>query len=762
MNWLIGVLSLVAHASGGPNAHVSLPDLAGRPATASVRPPNAGKPHPVVAHLIADVDQAKAGEPFRLGVLLQQDPQWHTYWRSPGDVGQPTDIRWSLPDGTTSTPYVYPVPERFETQGIVSYGYDGHVLLFSEVTLPTGFSEGSADLKAKVNWLVCADNCIPGEAELQLLIPVGDAEKASPLQSLFDAYAALHPTPATRVDGLAPEISADASALQPEKAFRIAVRIAPMAGHTLKAAGLPNAWPTFAPIVSPDVFLTETNVELQPDGSVIARLTGEALAVDPLPMKSTLGGLLQFELDGKPYATELTTDVPWAGADQAVIPSNSPLWQPSTNAVIPPTQGTSSGPPEQGLFRMGLFAFLGGLLLNVMPCVLPVLTLKLYGLLHQESADRSAHRTAGLAYTAGVLTSFLVLAGVVLGLRSAIGGVGWGFQFQYPPYVATLGAVVFAFALSMFGVFEIPAFGANRASGATDKEGWQGHFFGGVFATLLGTPCSAPFLGPAVGFAFAQSTPVVVAFFALIAMGLAAPFLLITWVPSLYRWLPKPGAWMETFKHVMGFSLIATAIWLTDVLVAQVGETVITGYLAFLASVAAGCWAFGHWGGVAASGGRQLAAAAVGAVVIGGGTQFLNLAPPAEAATAATAQVDGLSFEQKIPWQPFSEAAVGASRGKVVFIDFTAEWCLTCKVNESTVLETETVRNAMAEIGAVPLKADWTRRDPVISEWLERHGRAGVPFYLVLPSSADAAPIALPEVITPSTVVEALRRGSGR
>ena len=765
----IGLIATVW--ASGPTAPAPI-DWKGYPATASVQPPSAGRPHPVVAHLVADHDAIAPGGTFRLGLLLVQEPGWHTYWRSPGDVGQQTQIRWELPSGYETSAYSYPVPERFETEGIVSYGYNDRILLFSEVKVPTGATPGTLDLSAHGSWLVCKENCIPGEASLKLPINVAASTVPSRFAPMFDAFQSRQPVEAASLEALSSEILADGSALKPNQTLRVAITVRPTGGHTLGDFTTAPIWPSFAPIVDSNVFINEAKVTRLADGSLQAVLSVEALEIDPLPQFSELGGLVQVQVDGTTIQTELTIKVPWVEGNGLVTPSTAPVWQSldSAPSAASPTDSESAtqtvAPAEAASnpaswLQMALFAFIGGLLLNIMPCVLPVLTLKLYGLIENSDLSKKERRGAGTAFTAGVLTSFWVLAGTVILLRSAIGGVGWGFQFQYPPYVAVLGAIVFAFALSMFGVFEVPAFGANRVSGSTQKEGLSGHFFGGVFATLLGTPCSAPFLGPAVGFAFSQSIPIIFVFFSLVGLGLAFPFLAIAWLPNLYRWLPKPGAWMETFKHLMGFSLIVTTVWLVDVLAAQLGTSAVTQYLGFLTTVALGCWTYGRWGGLAASSRQQLIAAIAGAAWIGGGAFLvLDLRGEASATTAVAAQTDHLDYTASIPWQPFSEAAVQQSIGKIVFIDFTAQWCLTCRVNEATVLETASVRKAMRDLGVVPLRADWTRRDPVITAWLERHGRAGVPFYLVIPKNPAARAIPLPEVLTPDLVRAALEQGN--
>lgn len=772
------------------------------PASADVQVKNPdGKDHPVRARLLLEKPTIAAGETARVGVHLIQHPEWHTYWKSPGDIGLPTDIAWTLPEGAQVTPHLYPVPQRFEQDGLISYGYEDQVLLISELSVPASAKPGTYDIAAEVSWLVCKTSCIPGSASLKLpvtIVAAGTTTQAGPAKPLFDHFAAQHPVDLAQVEGLSVESTLSASAVRPNEPFKIAFRIQPAEGVELPTVSGP--WPTFTPIVGgADWMINALKVARTDAGEIVAVIEGETFEPEPLPTTDSIGGLIQLPIGGEWVRTEVVVPLPWAAAGATVEDHSDAsvfkLAQTGDGGGPAGTdggssQGTAAGSPDESnaagevaanalaggslagpaiaitpvslILYMGL-GLLGGLLLNVMPCVLPVLTLKLYGLVEQTDITPAQQRTAGLAYTGGILVSFWALALAIVLLRLVFGiEADWGFQFQYPPYVAALATIVFAFGLSLFGVFEIPAIGADRAGAATTREGAAGYFFTGVFATLLATPCSAPFLGSAVAYAFTAPSAVLLAIFTMIGLGLALPFLLVAFVPALYRLLPKPGAWMEAFKQLLGFTLIATTVWLVDVLLAQIGADRTIGFVGFLVFVALGCWVFGRFGGLGTSGSRQLAAAVGGLAVIGvGGLFFVDL-EMAEAAECDSGEViTDLAFDEGIPWQPFTEDRVAKLADRPVFIDFTAEWCLTCKVNERTILETQAVRTAMAEHGVVPLKADWTRRDPTITEWLRRYGRAGVPFYLVLPPNG-AEPITLPEVITPDMVIDAFQRSAAR
>lgn len=787
MLWCWMVLSALvgAWASDGastpppPAPHVSFDDLPDSAAFRGTQPD--GKPHPVLARLLLDHAAVAPGETVRVGIHLTQDEDWHTYWKSPGEVGKPTEITYAATAGFSISPHTYPVPQRFEAEELVSFGYDKEVLLTSELTVPEDTPPGEAELTAEADWLVCKTSCIPGQATLTLPVSiVADESGSSPsaYADLFDHYAAQHPE-------VAPSTLKVESALSVDKVpadgpFRAVFVIGPGEGHTLEPPTGGTLWPSFTPIVATDFSwgVEPDGVKLQvlDDGRWVVSIDGMGWGPEPVPDHAEIGGLVQAKVDGQWVRTEIVRPLPFAPAGTEAVATNDPLLalvseeppadagepaavdEPMEAATVP---RTAISPVS--LITNLLFGLLGGLILNFMPCVLPVLTLKLYSLVEQVDVTAGERRVAGWAYTAGILVSFWAMAAAVIVLQVVFGEtVNWGFLFTYPPYVATLTAVVFAFGLSLFGVFEIPALGAGAASDAASKEGPAGYFAYGVFAVLLATPCSAPFLGSAVAYALQASPTEVALIFTSIAVGLASPFLLIAYAPALFRLLPRPGAWMETFKQFMGFSLIWTAAWLFTVLTAQIGGEQASWYAMFLAMVGFGAWIFGRWGGLAASGREQLTAAGIAfALIAGSWYAFVDLTPFREDCDDGTLVTD-LAFEDEIPWQAFSEERVAAAEGNVVFIDFTADWCQTCKVNEKTVLETRTVRDAMAEHGVIPIKADWTSGDPVITKWMRKYNRAGLPVYAILPSDQSREVVLLPEVITTSMVVDGIKAAKAR
>lgn len=419
--------------------------------------------------------------------------------------------------------------------------------------------------------------------------------------------------------------------------------------------------------------------------------------------------------------------------------------------------GATSGEPKS-IWLMLWFGILGGLILNVMPCVLPVISLKIFGLVKQAGESRGMVMKHGLVYSLGVWFCFMVFAGVIIALKHSAQAVGWGFQFQSPIFVAILAAIIFCFGLSMVGVFEITMLGMAQMEKASGKEGLSGSFLHGLFATILATPCTAPFLGPALGFAFSQTDLIIIAMFTAIALGLASPFLVLAFVPAWTRFMPKPGAWMNTFKEVMGFLMLGTVIWLLSTLIKQVSETSFIQFLVFLIMVAVGCWAFGKWGSAVAATRTKWTTRIIILVVLAVSANWLL------AFEAKKSSADGTHTISGIEWHPFSEAFVKkqSEEGRPVFVDATADWCATCKVNENGVIYTDEISGLLKELNYVAVKADYTLQDEAITAWLKKHGRAGVPLYVVVPPKRFDDRVVLPEILTKALLSEALKKAAGK
>lgn len=715
--------------------------------------PDEGDPR-VEAALLVDATQVKPGDAFRVGVRFRMDPGWHIYWKNPGDSGLETEVTWDTP-GSTVGALQWPFPHTFRTPDgfIVTHGYDNEVLLFAQARAAEGAS-GTLQLSAAVEALVCEVHCIPAELMLTRSVPLGpqtvlDADAAR----AFDAAQAQVPRP-TADTGHTVKVALDTPKLTAGQDFT----------GTVTVTG-PNGAPL--PALEDDFFTAEripgvASLGLTSDGPGRFKLKGKA-EPDVPDTEPRFTGVLRLGTKASGYLP-LAVDVPLApmvAAAGAVAAAPATVKAPSVKDSIaavkpvavaaPPPVAPAAQPVGLGLAL--LFAFLGGALLNLMPCVFPVLALKAYGftrMVQQEHGRVAAHAAA---YAGGIIGSLLLLAGAVLAVRAGGASVGWGFQFQEPLFVAAVSAVLVAFALNLFGVFNVGLDGTALA-GKVDRSHGLMHSAGeGVLAVVLATPCSAPLLGTAVGFAFAAGPLTVLAIFTALGLGLALPFCVLVLVPGLAKKLPKPGAWMERFKQVLGFALLGTTVWLVWVMGGLAGVDGMARLLAFLVAVGLGTWLYGQ--SQLQDGGRKLATVGMALLVlVASGVMALRFDTSAPSAARVSSAVAAA--------QPWDDAAVKAAldAGQPVFIDFTADWCLTCKVNERTVLATETVRAAFAQHNVAFFVADWTRRDARISAKLAEHGRAGVPMYLVLSPGAPDKPEVLSELLTTDSVVDSVKRAA--
>jgi len=651
----------------------------------------------VAASLVSSASAIVPGKPFEVGLLLEMASGWHTYWEYSGDAGLPTRIAWTLPEGFVAGPIQWPAPEaKVEPGDILTYAYGDQVLLITTIVPPPDLVASSpVTLKAKASWLVCLEICIPGSADLELSLPVGAASQPENA-SLFDKFRAQIPSPENPPYSL--------------------------------------AWAR----TGGDLTLTV--------GGLAA---GEAISLFPLAAPNQEVG----------HPKSLGADsvkIPVAGPFRGVLSIGEGAlrrsWYVEDGASQPtPVTLAAPAPATTGLWTALLYGLLGGLILNLMPCVLPVISLKIFGFMKQAGEDPRKILIHGLAFMAGIFAWFLGLAILVIALRAGGAEVTWAFQFQNPWFNVAIGSVVFVFALNLFGVFEIvlPGQASTALESAGSTGGLAGSFFQGIFATLLATPCTAPFLGTALGFAFGQSAVVILAMFASVATGMALPYLLLSAKPGWMKFLPRPGAWMERLKQFMGFPLLATLLWILSILGGQRGVDGVLWFGCFLLSLAFACWLYGSFCGPLAKVRTQVIALALAVLSISaGGWFFLG-------EKFASGQSDKAD---EIAWVAFSAQKLQALResGQTVFVDFTADWCITCKFNERTAINTPAVRELLTSRGVVPMKADWTNANPEITAALKAFGRVGVPFYVIY--SADAEPIVLPELLTEAIVLEALKK----
>jgi thiol:disulfide interchange protein/DsbC/DsbD-like thiol-disulfide interchange protein len=679
----------------------------------------------VKAELVADTSAAVPGKPFTVGLLLQMAPHWHTYWKYTGDAGLPTEIHWHLPPGWSAGPIQWPIPLKTTDPGdIQTYGYQDEVMLLQKITPPPKIDQTTVALSADASWLVCEKICIPGNATLRIELP-RSATSEPKNTDLFARYRRLLPQnwPGAEV--------AKASWSRAGSDLRLRLTSAALAKQ-----------------VAIDFF------PLPPDRAVIghpelvSRNNSEILFRIPLESSSahltSMQGLVVFgeHPDGPNRSA-------WRlGENTAAAPAAAPAASATLSA---PVAASTSG---HGLVAFLFFGFVGGFILNLMPCVLPVISLKIFGFIKQAGQSRRRIFHSGLAFTAGIFVWFIALALVLMSLKAAGREVTWGgFQFTNAYFVLALSVVVLVFALDLFGVFEIsvPQSIMRSLLSTTERKDDAGSFFQGVFATVLATPCTAPFLGAALGFAFAQSPIVILAMFLAIAAGMSAPYLALSAQPAWLRFLPKPGPWMIHVKQFMGFLLLATLIFLLYVLGAQRGLGGIIWASCFLLIVAVVCWMVGAFFGPLSSPGRRgFSLVLIFVLLIGGGVYFIGNKFRSARIQSAAVQLAG-------GWQPFTPERLQRelAQGHSVFVDFTAAWCLTCKFNEKTVLQSQEVQEAFQRRGIVKLRADWTNGDPVITKLLERFGRPGVPLYVLYPGKSGE-PVVFPELLTKSILLDKL------
>lgn len=688
----------------------------------------------VTAELVAEHAAATPGQPLQIGLKLQHIPHWHTYWRNPGDSGLPTTLKWTLPAGSSTTAIDWPAPQRLPIGPLVNYGYEGELLLPLSYTPPADAKPGETlTLKARADWLVCSDVCIPEHADLELQLPVAAAGMpATPgaARALFERHAAERPLALAGWTARLQQAGRDLL-LELEPAGDAAASMSRPPLHFF-----PHAEQTLEP-ARHEAFRTTRGYAIR-----LAMLDGASLP-------ARFDGVLVSQ--GGAYAPP-----PWGGTRRAVevvatVQSVAAIALP-TGAVPLAMAGTSSpaslgGSADLGLWTALALAFFGGALLNLMPCVFPVLSIKLLGLA-QQRGDRASLRVHALAYGAGVVMSFIALAAALLALRAAGSAIGWGFQLQEPGVVFVLALVFFALGLNLMGAFEFGNLLPQRLAGWRAERPAADAFGSGVLAVVAASPCTAPFMGAALGYAVTQSPPLALGVFAALGLGMALPYVLLVLVPGWRDRLPRPGVWMLRLKQLLAFPMFATVVWLIWVLGQQAGVDGAAKALLALVGLAFLVWLAGL------PPARALAGRVLGALAL---AALLAWTWPGASAPALAAQADVVpATSTDAAWQAYDEAAIAGhvADGKPVFVDFTAAWCVSCQVNKRLVLRTDATMRAFADAGVVLMRADWTNRDARITEALARLGRNGVPVYLLIRPGKE--PLLLPEILTGRLVTEAL------
>lgn len=658
--------------------------------------------------LVSDRTSAAPGETFHVALHQDITEGWHTYWRNPGDSGEPTRLRLDLPEGWSAGEIIWPAPNPYPLGPLTNYGYSGAVTLPVPVTVPEDAAPGRVEIPAQATWLVCEDICIPEDASLTLVVAVGESRADRTGARLVEAALRAAPQPAPASFEAA--ITAGESGL----AFTFS-------GDVLTAA-------------AGDIYLFPY------ESGLIDHAADQIISAGPEAVRIDVEGgyLARGGVDG-PQTLLLSYQT--ASGDRIAIESVAAPGEP-VNALAPGAAGGSAAAAASLSFlQAALFALVGGLILNLMPCVFPILSMKALALVDKRGARRGEARMLGILFGAGVVGTFLALGGLLLILRVAGLPDLWGVQLQVPGIVAGLALLMFAIGLNFLGVFEVGASLQTVGAGVRDS-GRRGAFLTGVLAVFVAAPCLAPFMAGALAFALAQPVYASLTVFAFLGIGLAAPFVLVSFFPGLLGFLPKPGPWMVRFKQVLAFPMFATAIWLVWVLVAQVGASGVIWVLAAFLAAGFAAWAF-SMRGVAAR-----AASLVGVV--------LAVAAVFAAARLEPVQIGGPAGGAWAQWSP---EAVDQAReaGRPIFVDFTAAWCVTCQVNKIGALSEGPVKAAFADNDVSLLRADFTNRDPAIAAELTRHGAPGVPLYLVYPSDGGA-PEVLPPLLTGNLVIRAVDR----
>lgn len=715
------------------------------------------QPH-VTAELIPEKTLIMAGQPFDVILHLHADPDWHTYWINPGDAGLATKIDWTLPPGFTAGPIQWPTPEKHSMGPLITYGYEGDVYLLTTITPsdPKGKDVTQVQIKAHAEWLVCKEECIPGKGDFEVNLNL--ASKGAMLDykyidntKLFAEARARLPVPNTRWDVKGIYLTLDEGAGPSENLY---VQFKTKSGFDSGSLDNPYFFPEQSNvldanekrIVEPDfdqgLSKFELTLLLQQNGEKPAQISGVLVSNRPLIGAARAIYISAFPTDSKDIPEVSTVPGNVSNQKNQMIASDSV----KESHVITPyanNEALNAKGTRPWLIAVLGAAFLGGLILNLMPCVLPVLSLKVFSLMRHAGENPRAAWIQGAAFTVGVVVSFWVLAGLLLALRAAGNQLGWGFQMQSPGFVLALIFIFFLLALNLFGVFELGTSLVGLDAKATSHVGGMASsFLNGALATVAATPCTAPFMGSSLGFAAQQPTSIALLIFTFLALGMATPYLLLTIFPGALRFVPKPGAWMEAFKQFMGFLLMGTVAFLVYVWGALVSQGKIPELLAGLIVASVAAWVYGRWAGPMRTPVTRFAGGALALA--------LMIVSIAWSATLKAAPLE----------QTYSESAVqqALSAGRPVFVDFTAAWCLSCKVNEQVALENEAVKKAFAQKNVLLLKADWTHQDPEITKALARFNRVGVPLYLLYSPKDKEKPQVLPEVLTPGIVLDALQR----
>jgi len=682
----------------------------------------------VDAELVAEMTGIAPGQDTWVALRLDHMENWHTYWKNPGDAGRATEITWTLPEGVTAGDIVWPTPKRIELPAdLVDFGYENEIFLLVPLSIPASYQGESLDITANAQWLECEDICIPGGAVVSLSLPVMDATQITPNEQWVEAFSL------TRASIPTSNVSFDSTFSISEGNLNILVQATEAVfADASEISFIPGEHRVFSYVSPQEITYQLSSLQLTQEhhprlSAAPEEITGLLLVTDES------GQQISFEIAATPDGIS-------ASDLGGLLAANA---EGITNATAV---------SEMNLLLVFAFALLGGLILNLMPCVFPVLSLKVLSLASNSKSSQQEKRLHGLAYTAGVIVAFLILASVLLSLQAGGALIGWGFHLQSPWFISLLIFLFFIMGLSMSGVVEFGTSIMGVGTELQDKEGYTGSFFTGILASVVASPCTAPFMGAALGFAFTQTASIALTVFVALGLGMALPFLLVSFNPTLSKLLPHPGKWMLTFKQILAFPLYATAVWLLWVLGNQTGTDGMALVIACCVLLAAAAWLYQRRHDIQSAFWRYANALIILlclAVTIG-----VVRSPLLETQTIASGISEDAAYEA------YSDARLAElrSNGQPVFVNMTASWCITCLVNEKVALNSEAVITALAENNITYLKGDWTNNDPEITEVLRRYETSGVPLYLMYPSDPSLPAEVLPQILTTGVVLDAIER----
>ncbi len=699
---------------------------------------------PVTAALVSELSTISPGHPFWLAIQLKFDPHWHAYWKNPGDAGMAPMVSWQLPEGFSVGSMLWPAPKRFALSSMVGFGYEEGLTLLVQITPPDTHSDGPVDIGAEVRWLVCSDSaCLPGESQTALTLMVSQQPPvADQQQSALFSHARAQ----------IPKENKSLTAHRKQNLVELSFSEHAFIKH---ADFFPEHQKSIDYSIEP---LFQTQPNSQHKHTLILKETTPNASLKGVLVLHTTAGMQTYDVDVAINDPHGNANIVMHNNHATAI--NDTLFKQHADA-----SADDNFEFEGGLALALVLAFIGGLILNLMPCVLPVISFKVLSFIKMAGESRRLIFQHGLAFAGGVLLSFWVLAALLLSLQAYGRSVGWGFQLQEPIFVAMLAALLFVFALSLFGLFEIGTSLISAAGQAQHRSGQRnalvGSFFSGILATAVATPCTGPFLGSAVGYAVTLPPLQAMLIFTSLGLGMSLPYLLLAAFPRLLSFMPKPGAWMITFKELMGFCMLATVLWLVWVFSAQTSSLAVSVLLAGFFLLAFAGWIYGKWATPLSkrltrsiSTFAALSIFICGGYVIGWAAYAFSDEPPAHTQITEQTIADA--------WESFSPERVAELRqnGTPVFVDFTSKWCLICQANHM-VLSMDDVTDKFKALGVVKMKADWTRRDAVITAELRKYGRNSVPLYILYSANADTPPQILPQILTPEVIALSLKELEG-